>query len=97
MLSVVSEILPHGAARVGSQVLQRRSIGGSGRYHYGVLHSIGVCQPLHQLSHSGSLLANSNVDAIQLFLLISSVVETFLVDDGVNGDGSFAAKQTRKP
>lgn len=91
VLSVVSEVLAHGAAGVGSQVLQGSSIRGSSRHHDGVLHGIRISQPLHQLSHCGSLLADGDVDAVQLLLLISSLVEAFLVDDCVDGNGSFAA------
>ncbi len=93
MLAVVSEVLSHGAARVGGQVLQRSSIRGGGRDHDGVLHGISISQPLHQLSHSGPLLANGDVDTVQLLLLVSSVVEALLVDDCVDGDGGFAGPQ----
>lgn len=40
MLSVVSEVLPHGAAWIGSQVLKGRSIRCCGRHHNSVLHGI---------------------------------------------------------
>lgn len=90
MLAVVSEILSHGAARVGGQVLQGGSIGGCGRDHDGVLHGISVSQPLHQLSHSGPLLSDGHVDTVQLLLLVSPFVEALLVDDCVDGDGGFA-------
>lgn len=52
-----------------------------------------VSETLHQLSHSGSLLSNSNVDTVQLLLLIRTLVETPLVDDGVDGNSSFTIKQ----
>lgn len=94
MLAIVSEVLPHGAAGVRSQVLQRSSIGGRGRHNDGVLHGIGIGQPLHQLSHCGSLLADGDVDAVQLLLLVSSIIEAFLVDDRVDGNCSFAATKT---
>ncbi len=93
MLAVVSEVLSHGAARVWGQVLQRGSIRGGGRDHDGVLHGIGISQPLHQLSHSGPLLSDGDVDAVQLLLLISSFVETLLVDDCVDGNGGFAGER----
>ena len=92
MFAVVSEVLSHGAARVWGQVLQRSSIRGGGRDHDGVLHGVSVSQPLHQLSHSGPLLSNGDVDAVQLLLLISSLIEALLVDDCVNGNGGFAAE-----
>lgn len=50
----------------------------------------GVGEPLHDLSHGGALLADSNIDAVQLLLLVFGVVESLLVDDGVNSQGSFA-------
>lgn len=90
MLAVVSEVLSHGAARVWGQVLQRSSIRGGGRDHDGVLHGISISEPLHQLGNSGPLLANGNVDAVQLLLLVSSFVKALLVDDCVDGNGSFA-------
>lgn len=93
MFAIVSKVLSHGAARVWSQVLQGGSIRGSGRDHNGVLHGIGISQPLHQLGHSGPLLSNGNIDAVQLLLLISSIIETFLVDDCVNGNGSFTGRR----
>jgi len=50
-----------------------------------------VSKPLHNLSHGGSLLTNSNVDTVQLLLFVFGVVESLLVDDGVNGQSGFAA------
>ena len=46
-----------------------------------------ISQPLDNLGDCGSLLSNSNVDAVQLGFLICSLVEPLLVDDGVNGYG----------
>lgn len=96
MFAVVSEIFSHGAAGVGSQVLQRSGIRSSSRHHDGVLHGISVSESLHKLSHRGPLLTNSDVDTVQLLLLISSFVEALLVDDGVDGDGSFSVTTTKK-
>lgn len=92
MLAIVSEVLSHGAARVWSQVLQRSSIRGSGRDHNGVLHGISVSQPLHQLGHGGSFLSDGDVDAVQLLLLIGSLIEALLVYDCVDGNGGFSEK-----
>jgi hypothetical protein len=49
-----------------------------------------VSEPLHDLSHGGSLLTDSNIDAVQLLLLVFGIVEPLLVDDGVNSQGSLA-------
>jgi len=91
VLAVVPEVLAHGAAGVGRQVLQWGGVRSGGRHHNGVAHGVGVRQPLHQLGHGGALLADGHVDAVQLLLLVRAVVEAPLVDDGVDGDRRFAA------
>lgn len=49
-----------------------------------------ISQPLHDLGDGGTLLSDSDVDAVQLLLLIFSFVETLLVDDCVDGQSSLA-------
>lgn len=46
-----------------------------------------IRQSLQNLSDSGPLLSNGNIDAVQLLLLIVSLVEALLVDDCVDGKG----------
>ena len=89
--AVVTEVLSHGHARVGGEVLQGSGVGGGGRDDDGVLHGVGVSEPLHNLGDSGPLLANGDVDTVQLLLGVISLVEALLVDDGVNGDGGLAS------
>merc|ERR1711953_578117 len=89
--AVVPEVLSHGHTRVGSQVLQGSSIRGGGGHHDGVLESISIVQPLDNLGHGGSLLSHGNVDAVQHLLLVAGLVESLLVDDGVDGDSSLAS------
>ena len=55
-----------------------------------VLHGVSLGQPLDNLGDSGPLLADGDVNAIQLLLFVSGIVEPLLVDDGVDGNGSFA-------
>ena len=55
-----------------------------------VLHGVSVGEPLHDLGDGGPLLSDGDVDAEELLLVVSGVVETLLVDDGVNGDGGLA-------
>lgn len=64
-----------------------RSSGGNDN---GVLHGVVLLEGLDELSNSGSLLTNSNVDTIQLLLLITTIVPSLLVKDGVETDGSLA-------
>merc|ERR1719209_522995 len=80
--AIVTEVLSHGHSGVGGEVLQGSSIRGSGRDDNGVFHGVSVGEPL---------LSNSNVDTVELLLSVVSVVESLLVDDGINGDGGFAS------
>merc|ERR1719367_2465797 len=89
--AVVTEVLSHGHARVGGEVLQGSGVGGGGRDDDGILHGVGVSEPLYNLSDSRPLLANGDVDTVQLLLGVISLVEALLVDDGVNGDGGLAS------
>lgn len=52
-----------------------------------------VSKTFYQLGHSGSLLANGHVDTVQLLLLVGALIETLLVDDGVNGNSGFTANK----
>ena len=56
-----------------------------------LLHGVSISQSLDNLGNSGSLLSDSNVDAEQFLLGISGIVESLLVDDGVDGDSSLAS------
>lgn len=49
-----------------------------------------ISQPLHDLSDGGPFLSDGDVDAVQLLLLILSLVEALLVDDGVDGQSGLA-------
>jgi len=62
VLAIVSEILTDSATGVRSQILKRSSLGGSSSNNDGVLDGITVLKKLDNVSNSGSLLANSNVD-----------------------------------
>lgn len=91
VFAIVSEVLTHGATRIGGQILKRSGIGSSSRYDNCVRHGTSVSKTLHNLSHGGSLLANSYVNAEQLLLIVLSVVESLLVDNRVNGKSGFTA------
>ena len=55
-----------------------------------VLHNLRFDQTLDDLGHGRTFLANGDVDAVQFLLLIGSIVEALLVDDGIDGNGGFA-------
>merc|ERR1719431_2102804 len=89
--AVISEVLSHSHSGVGSEVLQGSGVRGSGRHNNRVLHSVSVSKPLDNLGDGGSLLTNSHIDAEQLLLGISGIIEPLLVDDGIDGDSGFAS------
>ena len=51
-----------------------------------------ILEDLHNVGDGGSLLADSDVDAVKLLGEVSSAVVEggLLVDDGINGDGSLS-------
>lgn len=72
--------------------MQRGSIRSGSSHDNGVFHGISVSQALDDLSDSRTLLTDGDVDAEEFLLLISSIVEALLVDDGIDGNSSFAAE-----
>lgn len=86
--------MPHyewqGLTSEGSNVLQRSGLGSSGGNDNGVLHGVVLLKGLDELGNSGTLLADGDVDAVELLGLVVAVVPTLLVQDGVNTDSSLA-------
>ena len=50
----------------------------------------GVRQSFDQLSDCRTLLSDGDVDAVEFLLLVGGIVETLLIDDGIDGHGCFA-------
>ena len=88
--AVVAEPFAHGAAGEGRQELQRRRLGRGGGDDDGVVQRAGVLERLDDLRHGRALLADGDIDAIELGLLVGAGVDGLLVDDGVDGDGGLA-------
>ena len=86
MLAVVAERLAHRAARVWREELQRRGVRRRRRDDDRVLHRFGVGESLQDLRDRGALLANGDVNAVELLLLVCAVVEALLIDDRVDSD-----------
>ena len=78
----VHEILGHGGAGVGSDVLQRGRVRGRGDHDDGVIHGPVAAQVLDHAGHGRFLLADGDVDADDVLFA--------LIDDGVDGDGGLA-------
>mmetsp|Transcript_2295 Transcript_2295/g.6024 ORF Transcript_2295/g.6024 Transcript_2295/m.6024 type:complete len:482 (+) Transcript_2295:536-1981(+) len=90
VLAGVAEVLRHGAARVGGEELQRRGVRGGGRHDGGVLQAVVLAQDLEELGDGGALLADRDVDAVEVRLLVWRRVDRLLVQDRVDGDGGLS-------
>lgn len=75
----------------GGEVLERSGLGGGGSDDDAVLHGVVLLKSLDELSNSGTLLANSDVDTVELLGLVTGVVPPLLVKHGVQSDGSLAS------
>jgi hypothetical protein len=74
-------------ASEGSKVLEGSSLGGGSGNDDRVLHGVVLLKSLNELGNGRALLANSNVDTVQLLALIAAgVVPTLLVEDGIKSD-----------
>src|SRR6202048_1034440 len=88
--AVVAEIFAHGAAGERRDVLHRRRIGSGGCDNDRIFQRALLFQHLHELRNRRALLADRDVDAIQLDLLVAGRVERLLVEDGVERDRGLA-------
>ena len=70
--------------------MERCGIGSGGSDDDGVLHAVSVFEETHDVGHSGSLLTDSNVDAVKGLGSITRLEDGLLVDDGVDSDGGLA-------
>ena len=64
--------------------------GGGGSNDDRVLHGVVLLEGFDELGDGGSLLANGNVDAVELLALVVSVVPSLLVQHSVQGDSSLS-------
>src|SRR3984893_9219287 len=90
MHAVVAEVFAHGAAGERRDVLHWRRIGGGGSDNDRIFQCALLFQHLDELRHRRALLADRDVDAIQLDFLVGLGVERLLVEDGVERDRGLA-------
>ena len=90
VLSVVTEIFTNGASGVWSQELKRSGVRCGSGNNDGVLHAVSLLEEAANVGYGGSLLANSDVDAVEGLGVVTSLEDSLLVDDGVNGNGGLA-------
>ena len=88
--AVVAEEFAHGAAGVGCQELQRGRFRSGGGDHDRIFHRAIFFQRAHDLRHGRTLLADGDIDAIQLLALVRAGVHALLVDEGIDGDSGLA-------
>lgn len=70
--------------------MQGSCLGSSGSNHHGIPHCVILLEGLDELSNSRALLANGDVDTVELLGLVGGVVPALLVQDGVKANGSLA-------
>ena len=90
MHAVVAEVFAHGAAGKRRQKLHRRRIGSGGGDDDGIFQRPLLLQHLDELRDGGALLADRDIDAVELDLLVGLGVERLLIEDGVENDRRLA-------
>ena len=88
--AVVAEIFAHGAAGEGREELHRRRIGGGGRDDDRIVERAALFEHLHELRDGRALLADGDIDAVELRLLVVAVVQRLLIEDRVERDRGLA-------
>ena len=88
---IIMSALAHRASGERSNVLKRGGFGGSGGNDNRVFHGVVLFECLDELRNSRTLLANGNVDAVELFGLIIAIVPSSLIQHGIQCDGSLAS------
>jgi hypothetical protein len=90
VLSVVSEPLSDGSSGERSEVLERGGLRGGGGNDDRVLERVVLLEGLDELGNGRSLLSDSDVNAVELGVVVGSVVPSLLVEDGVDGDSGLS-------
>ena len=88
--AVVTEVLTNSATGVRGQELKWGSVGGGSGNNDGVLEGVTLTEESHDVGDGGSLLTNSDVDAVEGLDLVLSIVGSLLVKDSVNSNSGFA-------
>src|SRR5690606_14356531 len=90
VLAVVAEILADGATRERGQELERRRIGSGRGDDHRIFERAALLQDLDELGDGRTLLADGDIDAVELLALVVAVVERLLVQEGVEDDRGLA-------
>jgi hypothetical protein len=88
--AVVTEVLANGASGVGGKELKGSGVRGSGSNDDGVLEGVTIAEEADDVGNGGTLLTNSDVNAVEGLGLVSGFVFGLLVEDSVDSDSGFA-------
>ena len=88
--AAIAEILAHRDAGVRREILERCGVRRGRGDHDGVFHRAILFERLDELRHGRALLADRDIDAIQLLRLVVAGVGDLLVDERVDRDGRLA-------
>jgi len=89
--AVVTEVFTNSATGVRSQELEGSGIGGGSSNDDSVSEGLTFLEETHNVGNSGSLLTDSDVDAVELLNFIASIVITLLVKDGIDGNSGLTS------
>src|SRR5271166_6634427 len=84
MHTVVAKIFAHGATCIGCDILQRCRFRGGCGHHDRVIEGTVVLQRLDDLGDRRALLADGDIDAIELARFVGAGVDLLLIEDGVD-------------
>src|SRR3546814_17873735 len=73
-----------------AKILQRSGLRSGCSNNDGIFHRAVFFELTHDLSNGGVLLADGNIDAVELLALIVALIGGLLVDEGVDGDSGLA-------
>ena len=79
IFTAIPEVLAHGAACIGGDVLHGRRVGSTCGYNDGVIHRTKLFQFAHQCRNGGVFLTDRDIDTLN--------ASTFLINDGIKCDG----------
>src|SRR5690349_600716 len=88
--AVVAEIFAHRASGVGREELQRRRLRRGRGDDDRIFHRAILFERADDLGDGRALLADGDVDAVELLALLARLVDLLLVDEGVERDSALA-------
>merc|ERR1711907_27862 len=91
MHAIVAEVLAHDTTCVWCQILQRSSVGRSCSNDGGKWEAALSLKGGHEGGNGGALLADSDINTIQLVGFGTGIVNRLLIKDGIKGNSSLAS------